>query len=179
MARKTRNALVNVNPIRKLTKALRLSNADNKHPRVVEMYKQWTRVYRRYLHNRFKRNSRGGGEWAPLSERRIRKKGHSRILIETNTLINAVDPDIYNAPGSFARRQGNGLIVGFGGTIVHPTAAKSGRSTTIEQIAGFHQVGGGKLPQRRIIVAPDRATIDEVTKVVNSAVQDIIKEASL
>lgn len=176
---KTRNSLVNVNPLKKLAKALRLSGENNKHPRVVSMYKEWTRIYRTFIHTRFTNNSRGGGDWAPLSARRIKRKGHSRILIDTNTLLNAVSPDIYNAPGSFARRQGDGLIIGFGGTVVHPTAAKSGRSTTIEQIAGFHQSGGGKLPQRRIIVGPDRPTIDLVTKEIEAAVGDIIKEISL
>ena len=175
----TRSSLVNTNPLRKLSKALIMSKADNRHPRVVEMYKQWTRIYRTFIHNRFKTNSRGGGDWAPLSARRIQKRGHSRILIETNTLLNAVSPDIYNAPGSFARRQGNGLIVGYGGSVVHPTAAKSGRSTTIQEIAGFHQTGGGRLPQRRIIVGPDKATVELVTKEIQAAVQDILKEVRL
>ena len=176
---KIKNSLVNVNPIRKLNKVLQLGNVQNNHPRVVTMYKNWTKIYRKFIHDRFRSASQGDGTWPSLSARTIARKKSALILIETRSLINAVDPELYNAPGSFARRNGNGLLVGYGGDIVHPTAAKNGRATSIAEVAEFHQAGSGKLPQRKIIVAPDRATIDLVAAEIGAATRDLIKEVGI
>jgi len=168
---------VNTNPIRKLYKVLAAVGSGSSHPRVREMYKTWTRIYRTYIHERFQTYSRGGGDWPPLAKRTVDRKKSSLILIETRTLINAVDPGKYNAPGSYARQQGQGIVIGYGGSVVHPTAAKSGRSFTIAQIAEFHHDGGPRLPRRRIIVGPDRETVLAVTKEVNLTMRDLIREA--
>lgn len=189
--KQTRLGLSNTNPIRRLAKALDLTGAAKNHPRVVKMYKEWTKIYRGFVHKRFNAAARGNGTWPPLArprstprtksgkrDKRFTRSGNL-ILIDTKTLLNAVDPDLYNAPGSFSRREGSGLIIGYGGEVVHPTAAANGRNITIAQIAGFHQAGGGRLPQRRIIVGPDQDTIGKVTAEVNATVRDLLKEAGL
>ena len=179
MARKTASSLVHVNPMRRLTKALAQINADSKHPRIREMYKNWASIYRGFIHGRFVAYSNGGGDWAPLRPRTIKRKGHALILRETRTLINAVDPEIHNAPGSYSRLEGKQFVVGYGGSVIHPTSRDGKRDFTIEEIAAFHQAGGGNLPQRRIIVGPDRATVDLVAEEINAAVRDILAEASV
>ena len=46
---------------------------------------------------------------------------------------------------------------------------------TIGQIAGFHQVGGGRLPKREIIVVPDQTVIDFMA---HDAVEAVLKLAT-
>jgi len=173
-----RQKQVNTNPLKQLKRVLLAVGSNSQNPIVVQMYKNWTRIVRTYLHNRFTVFSRGGGDWPPLAKRTVDRKKSSLILIETNTLINALDPGKYNAPGSYARRQGDGIVIGYGGSVIHPTAAKSGRSFTIQQIAEFHQEGGPRLPRRRIIVGPDRETVVQVTTEVNRAMLALIREAA-
>lgn len=143
------------------------------------MYDNWKKIYRRQIHTRFKSASGGDGTWPPLARSTAKRKKSSLILVETRTLLNAVDPDIYNAPGSVGQRTNSGLLIGYGGNVVHPTSTRTKRSTTIAEIAEFHQVGGGRLPQRKIIVAPTKERIDAVTAEIRSATADIIKEVSL
>lgn len=165
---KTTTSLVNTNPLRRLKKVLGMG--DSSHPAVTEMYKRWAKIYKGFLHTRFKAASTGNGTWKPLSTRTIKRKKSSLILIETRTLIDAVNPEMDNAPGSFMQRTGFVLEVGYGGSAVHPTSAKNRRRITVEQIAGFHQKGVGKLPQRRIVVGPDKPTIALVTAEINKTV---------
>jgi hypothetical protein len=179
MARKTRSALVNVNPMRRLAKTLAQVNANSSHTRIKEMYKNWAAIYRGFIHGRFVNYSGGGGDWAPLRPRTVKRKGHALILQETRTLINAVDPSMHNAPGSYSRLEGKQFVVGYGGNVIHPTTRSGGRSFTIEEIAAFHQNGGGNLPKRRIIVGPDKATVGLVTEEINSAIRDILAEAAI
>jgi len=173
-----RHKQVNVNPLKQLKAVLKsVGRSSNNNPIITTMYKNWTTIVRTFLHNRFIGASRGDGTWPALAKRTVDRKKSSLILIETNTLINAVDPGRYNAPGSYARRQGDGIVIGYGGSVVHPTAAKKGRSFTIQQIAEFHHDGGGKLPRRRIMVGIDRETVQKVTSEVNKAMLLLIREA--
>lgn len=180
MARKAASSLVNTNPMRRLSKALSQINATSGHPRIRLMYKNWAGIYRGFVHRRYLNHSNGAGDWPRLRPRTIKRKGHSLILIHTRTLINAVDPNIYNAPGAYARLEGNQFVVGYGGSVIHPTSRSGGRNFTIEEIASFHQAGdGNNLPQRRIIVGPDKNTVNLVTAEINSAIRDILAEASV
>lgn len=180
MARRTASVLVNVNPMRRLTKVLGQVNASSSHRRVKQMYTNWARIYRGFIHNRFVDHSHGGGDWAALRPRTIKRKGHALILYETRTLVNAVDPDIYNAPGAYARHEGKQFVVGYGGNVVHPTARANSRSFTIEEIAAFHSYGmGPRLPERRIIVGPDAATVALVTEEINETIAYLLREAGL
>lgn len=185
---RTQRKLTNTNPLRKLKKVLQLSNASSSNPIVSRMYDKWVKIYKGFLHRRFKSAAAGDGTWPPLARPKVVKRTKSGkrdkrytkqgdlILIDTKTLINAVDPTIYNAPGSFSRRYTNGVIVGYGGEVIHPTAEKSGRRITIQQIAEFHQAGGGSLPQRKIIVPPDLETILKITKEINKATAEMLKD---
>jgi hypothetical protein len=72
------------------------------------------------------------------------------ILRDTGVLFAALNPTFIDAPGQFQMDVDGGVMVGIGGPGAHPDG-----KATIADIAGFHQAGGGHLPQRTIIVQPD------------------------
>ncbi len=78
--------------------------------------------------------------------------GSAAILRDTGVLLNALSPGTV----------GNLLQPSFGELRVRcgfaPVAHGEG-STTIQDIAAYHDAGGGKLPQRKILVEPDDATV--------------------
>jgi hypothetical protein len=118
---------------------------------VTVALKQWAVRYRAFIQDRYDKASKGDGTWPALSLSTIaaRKRGGSTILRDTGVLFAALAP-IWQAPaGSINQLIKDGVRVGFGGQANHP-----GGSVTIAEIASFHQVGGGRLPKREIIVPP-------------------------
>lgn len=112
------------------------------------MFKQWAVRYRAFVQDRFDRASKGDGTWPALSPVTIasRRRGGSTILRDTGTLFAALAPIWQAPPGSINELIEGGVRVGFGGSSNHPAGV------TIAEIASFHQVGGGRLPRREIIV---------------------------
>lgn len=135
------------------------------------IFKQWAFVYRVFVHRRFTRYSRGGGDWPPLKKSTVagRKVGKRAgqigrrvsILWDTGKLIDAVDPKMSRPPGSLERIFSEGVEVGFGGPARHP----KGRAT-IADIARFHDAGEGNLPERKIIADPDHKTMRKMADIV-------------
>lgn len=134
--------------------------------------KQWAAIYRSFLQLRYDRFSKGGGNWPPLSEatiaRRRKGKGKRRvsILVDTGTLKAALNPTFSGRPGSIENYTKFGVEVGYGGNDVHP-----GGDLTIADIASFHQHGGPNLPQRMIIVPPDKPTLERMRVVMENALK--------
>jgi len=75
------------------------------------------------------------------------------ILRDTGLLFAALTPEFVGAEGQYQLDVEDGVLVGFGGPGAHPDG-----KATIADIAGFHQSGSGRLPQRRIVVPPDDQT---------------------
>lgn len=144
---------------------------------IRRMFKRWAVRYMAFIRRRFTVFSRGGGDWAPLSPFTIArrragalaktgmatgiKSGTKRqvkqttrtvaILVDTAVLRNSLT---VGAPGSLFEQIDRGCRVGVGPT------SHNDDGLTIGDIAAFHQYGGGKLPQRKILVDPDQNTLD-------------------
>jgi hypothetical protein len=70
-------------------------------------------------------------------------------------------------PGSVNELIDGGVRVGFGGSASHPEGF-----ATIAQIASYHQVGGGRLPKREIIVQPTSALLEAFVSDLERALKD-------
>jgi len=135
-------------------------------------------IFKAFLQDRFDTFSKGGGDWAPLAESTIRrrragKKGSRRVSIlrDTGLLFGALDPTSVDPPGAISRRIPFGIEVGYGGPQRHGEG-----HATIADIASYHQEGNKNLPQRKIIVPPDDATVDLCAQVMDKAISKIIKD---
>lgn len=93
------------------------------------------------------------------------------ILIDTGTLAGALEGRFAGAPGALEEKIPFGIRVGYGGPAPHPKS----KGATVAEIALFHQEGGPRLPQRRIIVDPDEETISEMGRVMTDAVYKLIR----
>lgn len=128
---------------------------------IDRVYRQWGARYLAFTRRRFAKQSRGGGDWTPLKPATIkrRRKGKGKgasaaILRDTSTLFGALT---IGAPGNLFKRIRKGIRVGFGGPARY-VKGKGGHAT-ITRIAQWHQEGKGNLPERKILVEPDAATV--------------------
>lgn len=141
--------------------AAKLMDLDSSARRKV--YKQWAMRVRSFLQLRFAKFSRGGGDWPPLKKRTIARRRVGRrakkigrktaLLRNTDTMYNALDVRFTSKPGAIEKMVRDGIKIGFGGSARHPKA-----SMTVVKLAVIHQEGKGNMPQRKIIVKPDRRT---------------------
>lgn len=95
----------------------------------------------------------GGGKSKGSGKSGKSKGNRTSILRDTGTLFAALQPVFAGSPGAIEEHTPFGVMVGYGGTMKHPSG-----NATIADIASFHQEGAGNLPVRRIIVPPDDAT---------------------
>ena len=134
-----------------------------KSPEMRALFKRWAQWWRSDMFKRFDRYSRGGGDWKHT--KRSQRRGRGRpiraiapstikqfILRDTHTLYKALSPVYRNLPGQYQKLTGTGIEVGYGGPARHPKS----KTKTVAQIAQFHQSGSGFLPQRKVIVQPDK-----------------------
>ena len=141
-------------------------------------FREWGARFRGLLKERFVEFSRGGGDWPDLKESTKRRRAKARkghegarsfaILIDTATLIHAVDPQFKNPPGRVDENIPFGIRVGYGGPDRYPKG-----KATIADIASFHQEGGGHLPCRKIIVGPSRGVVDAMAGDMTRALKQI------
>ena len=75
------------------------------------------------------------------------------ILRDTGVLLNALSP---GTPENLLQPMPGELKVRCG---VEALQHSPGSKATIQQIAGYHQAGGGRLPQRVIFALPDEQTV--------------------
>ena len=137
--------------LRKYKKELRGHTETSKR-----ILKRWEQRYAGFLHARFVRFSKGGGDWRVVKRRRRRgQRGRisRRILYVTGTLLGALKK---KSPGPGALRKFTRwtVTVGYGGRARHP-----GGKVTVADLASFHQVGAGTLPIRKVIVRPNSEVI--------------------
>jgi hypothetical protein len=118
-----------------------------------EITKEWEKLYRAFILLRFDVFSRGGGNWPPLKRSTIKKKGHNRILVDTNFMRKKLETGI-----RIIEQSGTSAVIGFVQDDRHPSA-----NLSVAELATIHDRGLGP-PQRKILVAPDLQTIDKSKK---------------
>ena len=182
---------IDLTALKNLRKAVQrgLRSAGGSGP-IRKAFNQWAFIYRSFLHERFDKFSKGGGNWAGLSPatkraRKKSKKGKNKrgkktkaaipagetfsILRNDGLLYNALQPSLSGKrPGALKKHIAFGVRVGYGGSSKHP----SGKGLTIQQIASYHQSGGGRLPQRQIIVDPDGKTQKRMREIMAAAMRE-------
>lgn len=154
--------------LRKLDKLLAILKGKQNHPALRRAYNQWGTRYLAETKRRFIENSKGGGEWKPLSKKYRRKRGdmsRAKIMVDTGTLLKALN---VGNPGNLYQDLKFGKRVGFGGPSNHP----SGRFT-IADIARIHHTGRGKAPKRVILHRPSQKLVMQMIGDLKRAVNDI------
>jgi len=122
----------------------------------------WSTIYRAFTRQRFYKNSRGGGDWPPLSQRTIdaRRKGKGSgspaILRDTGTMFAAIQPNLDSNGLLQSRPRPLGFTAFLGGHRTYKDGA------TLVQVAEFHHKGSGHLPKRTILVIPGANTIKQM-----------------
>ncbi len=137
------------------------------------IYKKWAVIYRRFLFRRFKKFSKGGGNWRKLKKSTIRNKGHSLILRDTDTLLDSLTPVFSKLPGQYERIIPGGIEVGIRGG-KHPKSKVS-----VGQLASFHQTGAGNYPARKIIVRMGRKGTIGITKALKVGVNKMVEKTKV
>jgi hypothetical protein len=133
----------------------------------------WAVRYRREMLKRWKKLSRGGGEWprlkpSTLRRRRNKNKKTAKILIDTGILRDALTPGMAldnKKPGAYSEpvytgiKISTGIRVGFGGPERHDEAGFS-----VAKLALWHHTGAGRLPVRQLLVDPSKQTVTGMSK---------------
>lgn len=163
------NYRIDLKPMEKFDYKLAQSQAGN-HPQPLrDCYDRWAVRYYAETKRNFQRNSRGGGQWKPLASSTLKqKKKKTSILIRTGTLLGALG---VKAPGSSQQYIEGGIRLGFDGKRRHSRQS----SATIQDIANYHQKGGGNLPQRMILNLPSKNTVEGMRRDYAEALRDLMK----
>lgn len=137
----------------------------------------WGRLYRDYLRQRFRRNSRGGGgaggQWKGHAPSTKKARGpRAPILRVTGTLEKQLGA--YIQPVHLSK--GLGVAVGYPPNAIHPEAGM-----TVARLASIHQVGAPSrnLPARPIIVQPPQRVLKQMTARMRDAMRQLIRKHNL
>jgi hypothetical protein len=121
-----------------------------------------TRVYTRWIRERYLSASRGDGTWAPLAlmgriynlnpmgRRFSRMHVRRGILIKTGDLFDSM----FEGGGGHTE-QISGSTVTVGTSVFY---------------AQFHQFGTSRMPARTIFVPPDQSTLNEMTRLIHQGI---------
>lgn len=170
---------MNLAPLRRFQDDIRRGLANKSGP-IGDSLRVWAAIYRAFAQERFRDQSRGGGQWPPLKESTVRRrrKGRRRsgaprasILWDTGTLVGALTPRFIGAPGQLEENIPFGIRVGYGRD-PHPGA---NGAVTIQKLAGWHQTGAGNLPERPIIVEPNDRTIQLMAREMEDGIRRSLK----
>lgn len=91
--------------------------------------------------------------------KKLKKERKIAILRDLGMLFMVLAPNFTSQPGSVEVHKPFGVTVGYGGPHKHGDG-----SITIADIASFHQSGGDRLPQRKIIVQPASSVTAAMTE---------------
>lgn len=195
---------LNLEPLDRISRSLRRQSLGGEGP-VRDTFRQWAGRWRSFTRQRFDRLSKfGGGEWDALEEStkeaRARKKQarggkkHKKgtkvniagrrfsILRDNNLLFGAISQTFarasktWNKPGGLQEDIKEGIRAGYGGPSLHKDSAGKTSVATIADIASFHQTGAGHLPERKIVVSPDDATIRRMNGDLERGVKKLISQ---
>lgn len=129
------------------------------------------RIYMQSMFRRFSRFSMGDGNWAPLSQRTIDKKGHDAILIDSDTLRNSLDITGLRSAGT------GGFKIGIPSGLDHPNSKLSVASLAKVHHFGLASSKNKNLPARPILVNPDPATRKRMNDAVVAGLREVAKRA--
>lgn len=152
-------------------------------PPVRRMLNRWGHRFLGFLHDRYEKYSRGGGDWpdlAPSTKRHRKKarKGHRgprkfAILIEYEILIGSLQ---VGSPGNILTVGRDSVTAGIGGSARYSQGKRTrGGLPTIRDIANFHQQGRGNNPVRKIVVEPDRRCTRDMKRYGLEAVNEMLR----
>lgn len=135
--------------------------------------------YESFIKRRFKRYSRGSGNWKPHSPATIRQrkkgkgkmkgKGKPELLKDTGTVFKGLT---IGAPGNLMEPIKGGVRFGITGRGRHPSGMR------VSELALIHDQGLGRVPQRKIIVKPDEATERQLVATIKRVVERTIEDRS-
>lgn len=169
------------------------------HPAFEAMFTAWTARYAGFIRRRYVQNSAGGGDWAPLALSTIKarargKKGskaHSRrgggggrntkrsfLARDTRRGTLVASPRSYNILRDTGVLLGSLSIGAKGNKVARGPGSVTysiGNTGEYGTIARAHQDGNAKLPQRRILVAPDSATLSAMRSIASRAVNAALR----
>ena len=124
---------------------------------------QWAVRQSAFTKRRFAKE--GNGSWKKLSSETLarRRKGGAgaKILRDTGTLLRALD---VGGSGNISQPIKHGVRYGFSASSTHP----SGKS--IADIARYHDEGIGSNPERKILLIPDKPTINGMKKDLENSI---------
>lgn len=130
-------------------------------PEFREAFEEINKVYAKFLTTRYKKFSKGGGNWKKLAPSTIAKKGHNTILVDEGIMIKEFSPKIIATHNIFAS-SGRPIFDVESGLVKRRI------------IAGYHQAGGPNLPKRPILVGPDTETNKKIAKIIERAMKKYI-----
>jgi hypothetical protein len=171
---------VNLAPLKRFPDDVRRGLAGRSGP-IRDAVRVWAAMYRSFAQERFKVQSRGGGEWPPLKDSTVKRRRKGRrgsnaprasILWNTGTLVGGLTPRFVGAPGQLQEDIPFGVRVGYG---PDPHPGSNGR-VTVKDLAQWHQTGAGNLPERPIIVDPDRRTVQMMADEMEDAIRRSLRQ---
>jgi hypothetical protein len=123
-------------------------------PKALEgIFKVMDRIYRAFIRLRWRRFSKGGGNWAPLSPLTVKRKGNDLILIDTKLAYESVSPEFEEVFSILPnKRTQYKAVVTFGSKEMYPSGI------SVNQVMSYHQEGTDSMPARPVLVSPDTAT---------------------
>jgi len=131
---------------------------------VQEARKECADLYRAFVVKRFILFSYGAGTWPAIKPARAKKKGHTRILVDTRFLLQKLSAAI-----TVVRETSRSIFLSFRSTIYHPTAHMS-----VAELAEIHHSGLGNNPKRPILVEPDQQTNKDMVAATKKRLQEAL-----
>lgn len=125
------------------------------------------RVYTAYILKEFDKNSRGSGKWKKLKPATALRKKSTAILVDTRALRTGLNTSIKVKITVYPRLT---VVAEFTGRKRHPKA-----KMTIADLASIHHLGLGRVPQRKILVSPDRVTTQRMSNLIIKAAAKVMK----
>ena len=171
MPRLSTKVVLNLHGLRRFREALESDLRTSEAGPIRDALKDWAVLMNRYLTRRW----REGDNWPPLAEATLARKRRlglrREILRATDQMYQAFAIEVSRKPGRISEAIPFGIRVGFGGGMQYPHDTAKG--LTIAELASIHQKGGGRLPQRKIIVPPDTATRAKMRAVMQKAMMKV------
>ena len=140
-------------------------------PKALEgIFKIMDRIYRAFIRLRWRRYSRGEGDWAELRPATVKRKGHDLILIDTKLAYESVNPtfeEVFSI--QLAKRTQFKAVVAFGSKESYPSGL------TVNEVMSYHQEGTDNMPARKVLVSPDTSTKRNMERKCKEAVTKYLR----
>lgn len=118
--------------------------------------------------DRFERFSKGEGDWRKIKPETARRKGNTRILVDSGDLLRGI-------------RQGVWTNVSYIGSRVTITAQLRARrqhrsGLPMQELIRIHHFGLGRVPARKILVRPSPAVFAQARRRLTKIAREATKE---